>query len=88
VLTRRRAPVVTHSVVGNKTLDAAVFAWGERQRSAIYPDASTRHSYVNYAQGSETVEQLYGYDLGNVVFIIFSATNGISPGSKDGVSKS
>lgn len=36
-------------------------SWGKRQRNTIFPDVSTRHSYVNYAKADETVNQLYGY---------------------------
>lgn len=63
ILTRHRAPILSYKLDGNETLEAVAAEWGQRQRNAIFADANSRHSYLNYAKGEETVEQLYGYVL-------------------------
>lgn len=48
----------------NKTLDAQAAKWGEKIRDAAYGSisTSTRSAYVNYAKGSESMQQMYGYE--------------------------
>lgn len=48
----------------NSTLDARAIAFGENLRQALHEEdeSSEMHTYVNYAHGDETLEELYGYD--------------------------
>ena len=55
-------PVVSYAV--DKTLDAKAIAFGESFRTALHEasGSSEMHTYINYAHGNETLQQVYGYD--------------------------
>ena len=57
-----RTPVVSYTV--NSTLDGKAIAFGENFRQALHKaDGSAElHTYVNYAHGDETLQEMYGYD--------------------------
>lgn len=61
MLTCSRSPIVTYPPTDNETLNAEAMKWGEKMRAAAFGDIKQRHAYVNYAQGTETVQELYGY---------------------------
>ena len=46
------------------SLDAQAIAFGESVRNTFYAasDNWQLHTYINYAHGDETKQQLYGYD--------------------------
>ena len=48
----------------NSTLDSKAIAFGENFRQALHKaDGSAElHTYVNYAHGDETLQEMYGYD--------------------------
>ncbi|KAH7629341.1 hypothetical protein B0T09DRAFT_265578 [Sordaria sp. MPI-SDFR-AT-0083] len=54
--------LVTYEGATNKTLDAQAQKWGEKIRNAAYGGVSRKYAYVNYAKGSETMQQMYGYE--------------------------
>lgn len=45
-------------------LDARATAFGENLRRTLHETdvSSEMHTYVNYAHGDETLQELYGYD--------------------------
>ena len=55
---------------GAEAVDAEnAVGYAERMREALYAglgEEDKRHTYVNYAVGTESVEQMYGYDEGRV----------------------
>ncbi|CAJ2507111.1 Uu.00g082970.m01.CDS01 [Anthostomella pinea] len=57
--------VITHviSYPVNSTLDKNAIAWGDNFRAALHKadGSSELHTYVNYAHGDETLQELYGY---------------------------
>ncbi|KAK1751934.1 hypothetical protein QBC47DRAFT_349747 [Echria macrotheca] len=55
------SPVLTYAGSDNTTLNAAIAQWGEKMRSAVFANME-RHTYVNYARGTETDEELYGHE--------------------------
>ncbi|KFY48029.1 hypothetical protein V495_01670 [Pseudogymnoascus sp. VKM F-4514 (FW-929)] len=59
-------PVVSYPV--NSTLDSYAIAFGDNLRKALHKaDGSTEmHTYVNYAHGDETLQELYGYEAWRV----------------------
>lgn len=48
----------------NKTLDAKSIDFGENLRLALHRASGSAelHTYVNYAHGNETLQELYGYE--------------------------
>lgn len=58
--------MVSYSV--NSTLDANAIAFGESFRQALHEaDGSAElHTYVNYAHGDESLEEMYGYEAWRV----------------------
>lgn len=46
---------------GNTTLEAVATTWGAAMREAAR-GTQPKRSYVNYAQGNETVQEIYGYE--------------------------
>ncbi|KAK3313658.1 hypothetical protein B0H66DRAFT_577592 [Apodospora peruviana] len=55
------APIIHYMPTGNQTLEAAATNWGSTMRTAAV-GSNQRRSYVNYAQGNETTEAIYGYE--------------------------
>lgn len=55
-------PVVSYAV--NKSLDAKAIAFGDSFRQALFNASgmSQMHTYVNYAHGDETLQEVYGYE--------------------------
>ncbi|KAK3400789.1 hypothetical protein B0T20DRAFT_459588 [Sordaria brevicollis] len=54
--------LVTYEEKGNKTLDREAVKWGEKIRDAAFGGEKKKSVYVNYAKGSESVQQMYGYE--------------------------
>lgn len=72
-LEERQYPVVANPTIGwNGTdgqVEAEAEAYGEQIRQAFFaglPKGAKRHTYVNYAVGTENFNQLYGYDAARV----------------------
>ncbi|KAM7192092.1 hypothetical protein V8F33_008517 [Rhypophila sp. PSN 637] len=55
------APIVHYTPTGNATLDSVATAWGAAMREAAQ-GTQTKRAYVNYAQGNETIQEVYGYE--------------------------
>jgi len=58
--TIHRATIVFYTPTGNATLDAVALKYGAAMQAALY--GSKPRSYVNYGQGNETLQALYGYE--------------------------
>ncbi|KAF2653473.1 FAD-binding domain-containing protein [Lophiostoma macrostomum CBS 122681] len=63
----RKNPIMTTPIiwyVGNDTdTRAAALSWVGKVKDALYiDDESPRHTYVNYAIGSESLQELYGWE--------------------------
>jgi hypothetical protein len=59
----RRSPAIFYTP--DPSLDRKAVEFGESMRKVLF-DASGRgelHSYVNYAHGDETTEQMYGFEV-------------------------
>ncbi|KAJ4359758.1 uncharacterized protein N0V89_000314 [Didymosphaeria variabile] len=72
-LEERQYPVVANPTIwwnGSAALGQAdAEAYGEQIRQALFsglPEGANKHTYVNYAVGTENFNQLYGYDTARV----------------------
>lgn len=72
-LEERQYPIIANPTIwwaGNKTQDTLdAYAYGEKIRQAWFsglPAASKKHTYVNYAIGTENFNQMYGYEAWRV----------------------
>lgn len=72
-LEERQYPIVANPTIfweGGAAKDSAdAMAYGEQIRQALFaglPSGDKEHTYVNYAMGTESFNQMYGYDTARI----------------------